>query len=364
MSKLLMESLKMDLPALAEMLRSKGRGKDTVLAHITPKEAALLKKRGGRGSTNPDTGLLEFDDGEGFDAYAGGTQDQISAQNAANQQPSQPVSPNYDAIQAPAENVTNISQPTDTSGGNSGSGFNVNLANTGFGINPQTTPSFGSQLAQRGTPTGLYDVGQGTLQPGLTSGAGQDALRQSQTEGPAAPSTKAGFGDKALAALTDPSNLAKLGLVGGLGLFGANQAKKGANQVQTATQEQKAIGQPYTQQGQQLVNQAQAGQLTPQSQQALNAAAAQLNQGIANRGGVGQQQAAQQLAVTYQSLLDNQYKYGLQIMQIGDNYATGAIKTGLQLDQQLQNTTNSFYTNLASILGGGNFQVPSAQRTA
>ena len=63
MSKVLMESLKMDLPALAELLRSKGRGKDSVLAHITPKEAALLKKRGGRGSKNPETGLLEFDDG-------------------------------------------------------------------------------------------------------------------------------------------------------------------------------------------------------------------------------------------------------------------------------------------------------------
>ena len=60
MSASLRKSLNLDMPALAEMLRSKGRGKDTVLAHITPQEAALLKKRGGRGSRNPDTGLLEF----------------------------------------------------------------------------------------------------------------------------------------------------------------------------------------------------------------------------------------------------------------------------------------------------------------
>ena len=73
MSKLLMESLKMDLPALADMIRSKGRGRDTILAHITPKEAALLKKRGGSGTINPDTGLPEFEDG-GFDvgSYFGG----------------------------------------------------------------------------------------------------------------------------------------------------------------------------------------------------------------------------------------------------------------------------------------------------
>ena len=62
----LSKALGMDLPALAEMLRAKGRGKDSVLAHITPREAALLKKRGGSGTINPDTGLPEFDDG--FDA--------------------------------------------------------------------------------------------------------------------------------------------------------------------------------------------------------------------------------------------------------------------------------------------------------
>ena len=62
MSKMLMKSLKADLPALAELIRSQGRGRDTVLAHITPKEAALLKKRGGSGTINPDTGLPEFED--------------------------------------------------------------------------------------------------------------------------------------------------------------------------------------------------------------------------------------------------------------------------------------------------------------
>ena len=57
MSKALMKSLKADLPALAEMIRSKGRGRDTMLAHITPREAALLKRKGGSGTINPDTGL-------------------------------------------------------------------------------------------------------------------------------------------------------------------------------------------------------------------------------------------------------------------------------------------------------------------
>ena len=61
--------LRTDLSRMAEEVRRAGRGKDTMLAHITPKEAALLKARGGRGSINPDTGLPEFetDDSENYD---------------------------------------------------------------------------------------------------------------------------------------------------------------------------------------------------------------------------------------------------------------------------------------------------------
>ena len=50
------------LKILAEMIRSQGRGRDTVLAHITPREAAKLKREGGSGTTNPVTGLPEFEE--------------------------------------------------------------------------------------------------------------------------------------------------------------------------------------------------------------------------------------------------------------------------------------------------------------
>jgi len=53
-------------------------------------------------------------------------------------------------------------------------------------------------------------------------------------------------------------------------------------------------------------------------------------------------------------LLNNQYTYGLNIMQVGDNISLGAIKTGLQLDQQLNQATTQFYTNLAQMAVGGN----------
>jgi hypothetical protein len=42
------------------MVASRGRGKDTMLAHITPKEAKMLRAKGGMGTINPATGLPEY----------------------------------------------------------------------------------------------------------------------------------------------------------------------------------------------------------------------------------------------------------------------------------------------------------------
>jgi hypothetical protein len=48
------------LADVASYLASQGRNGDTMLAHITPEEAQLLKSRGGSGTINPATGLPEF----------------------------------------------------------------------------------------------------------------------------------------------------------------------------------------------------------------------------------------------------------------------------------------------------------------
>jgi hypothetical protein len=45
---------------LARKLGRKGRGGDTIVAHINPQEASLLRMLGGAGTRNPKTGLLEF----------------------------------------------------------------------------------------------------------------------------------------------------------------------------------------------------------------------------------------------------------------------------------------------------------------
>jgi len=44
----------------AQKVKNAGRNDDTMLAHITPEEAMLLKSRGGEGSINPETGLPEY----------------------------------------------------------------------------------------------------------------------------------------------------------------------------------------------------------------------------------------------------------------------------------------------------------------
>ena len=48
------------LKPLAKELQSFGRNGDTMLAHITPQEARMLKRMGGSGTINPVTGLPEF----------------------------------------------------------------------------------------------------------------------------------------------------------------------------------------------------------------------------------------------------------------------------------------------------------------
>jgi hypothetical protein len=48
------------LAQAAEHMRRQGRGGDTMLAHINPREAEMLRRAGGGGTINPETGLPEF----------------------------------------------------------------------------------------------------------------------------------------------------------------------------------------------------------------------------------------------------------------------------------------------------------------
>lgn len=357
MAKTLSTALGTDLASLAQILRSKGRGKDTILAHINPQEAALLKKAGGSGDINPDTGLPQFENEDfgdlGYDTpvYSGGVEQSPAEVAAANPD----LYPGGTIGESWQKDYFNL--PSNLAGrGEAGiDEFYAQGGGTYSGDAMGGPPSIGEATA----------FGQGGKSVGVASGFrmtpdGQ-TVEQIPQEQPGIVDQARGALGKAGTAISNmkPETLARLGLAGGLGLMGAQRAKQAGAQTQAATAEQKAIAQPYTEAGQKLMTQAQAGQMTPQSQAALNAAKAQIAQSVANRGGVGQQQAANQIAQLQANLLDNQYKYGLQVAQIGDNITLGAIKTGLQLDRQLQSSTQNFYAQLAQIAGGGNYALPT-----
>ena len=342
MAKALIESLQLDLPALAKIIQSKGRKGDTILAHINPREAALLKRRGGSGTINPETGLPQFD--EGVDV-AGPTYSEMGYTPPPEQAgpPVQYASPEVQQSYTGSQYQPTAAAPVVSA--TPQQAFESQVAATqaaedfGGGAYAGAVPS-GQQLPTGGTvyaPKTLTPIQLGQVSVG-------DSPYVPQT--PAAPTQD----DKILG--MSPDTLARLGLAGGLGLYGAGQYKKGVTQTQAATGQQQAIAQPYQTAGQNLIRAAGAGELTPQSVQSYKAAQAQLAQGVANRGGVGAEQAATQLEAFRQTLLTNQYNYGLQVSQIGDQIALGAIRTGMQLDQQLNQASTNFYTSLAGIAAG------------
>lgn len=62
----------MELRKAAQKLANQGRDGDTILAHINPWEAMVLKALGGSGTVNPKTGVLEFRFGGGGSPGASG----------------------------------------------------------------------------------------------------------------------------------------------------------------------------------------------------------------------------------------------------------------------------------------------------
>jgi len=331
-----------DLAAIAAMLANKGRGNDTLLAHITPREAEILKAAGGSGTINPETGLLEFYDGEGGDFAPAPTSGEVAAQQfpdygapTPEATASLPFSTGPEPIsEAPTAAYSATYAPPSAT--QFGASYGVQPTG-GVGIQAQAPAEFGPAIPA--IPRMGYGVTD-TVPPSAV------------LETPSRPPEKPLFG-------LDNEKLIRLGLAGGLGILGAQRARQGAGQIQAATQEQKALAQPYQTQGQELVRAAQSGELTPASQQSLQAMQARVAQGVEARGGVGAQQAAAQVEALRQQLLQNQYTYGLQIAQVGDNIALGAIRTGLQLDNSLQQATGNFYTNLAMVAGG----IPMARTT-
>jgi hypothetical protein len=332
----LKKSLGVDLPTLAEMIRSKGRGKDTMLAHITPREAALLKKQGGSGSINPDTGLPEFEDSGFYDVGP-------TYQEMGYTPPVEQAGPTYAEM--------GYTPPAEQAG--------PTYAEMGY------TPTAPVTAAAPGS----YDVEaqQGGFYGGRAPTAGEFAATQVE---PIAPGVQTPAGQEK--GILDKLGISgkdalRLGvgatLAGGLTAQNIARTRQAGQQAQAAKGELSAMAAPYKEAGAKLTGAAERGELTPANQQALQAARAQVNQGIATRGGVGAQQAANQIANLQALLLQNQYDYGIKISNIGDQYALGAIKSGLEADRAIANANQQFYGQLAQMIAPFITGAPAATPT-
>jgi hypothetical protein len=319
-----------DIQRLAELVRQHGRGKDTVLAHITPREAEMLKANGGSGAINPMTGLPEFQESDY--GFLGGYED---------------MAPGAD--QAPAD--------------------------MGYGMEFETPaiPVSGQMAGDQGTfyPTEIFapqvsaPVGQDRFSTALqTLGAPQaiaptiyDTAPQGVTATPM--DMNAPQEDRSFQGLLKSGAKQVLGTREGLAGLGTAaaifQARQAGQQARRMQNELAAIGAPQRALGQQMIAAGQRGEITPVQRQQLEALAARERQQLAQRGltsGTAAQQAQAQAVMREQRAAQDVLDQGLKIAGIGDQYQAAAIKAGYAADQATRDMLNTTLTNLYRTIYG------------
>jgi hypothetical protein len=304
-----------DLRKIARLLQDKGRNGDTILAHINPREAALLREQGGAGDINPETGLPEFYDEEpGFEAYQ---------------------APDTSAAEPGFESY--VPSPQFVSDAYSGPVAGIDLTAQQSAISPQET--YAARGAEAGfTPTDYSLAGMRT----------PTALGEPMAGPQAGPSRGAPAEKGFLDSLSGGDKL-RLGLAGAQGLSTALMAGKARAGAQRGAEQIRQVGAPYTQRGLAEQSAAQRGELTPAGQQQLDAMRARAAQAGVARGGVGvaqQQRAEEDLR---QRLNAARESFGVQLSQIGDKYTMDAIKAGMQADAEVNQLYNQMFGNLARI---------------
>ena len=339
--------LRTDLSRMAEEVRKAGRGKDTILAHITPREAALLKARGGSGELNPNTGLPEFqtdDEMYGF-GYEGAPYTQ-PYQTPSVQSSDITIDPNRTIDESGA--FGGIGLPTPESGG-----MTMPLSTqytSGFQM-PDQTPDI-SQFYDYGTPQidltragGIGGQGFGATEPielGIAGGmAGAPSV---------SPPQEKSVLDRIQAGLKTPLGYGALGALPAI-----LQSRRAASQARGLQQELGKLGAEARTAGQQLVQQAQAGQLPAAQQQALEAQRLAAMQNLQRRGvadATAMAQVENQLTAQRAKFIDDTLNQGLKLINVADQYTAQAIKAGYQADQQAQNLLGNFFQNYMRILAG------------
>jgi hypothetical protein len=310
-----------DLRKIARLLQDKGRNGDTILAHINPREAALLREQGGSGDINPETGLMEFSD------YSEGSSGYDPA----------PTTPDYSNVpEGLFEGAAYTPEPSDQL-----------FATRSLAGAPQAETSYFDQAYRAGA---LPQLDRGPI-PDTSRLATVRPLEETQAQIAAEPfRTGAGApGEKSFLESLQGGDKARLGLGALGGLQTALTARKARQGAQQAAQQIRDIGAPYQQRG--LAEQAAAarGELTTVNQQALEAQRARAAQAGVARGGVGiaqQQRAEENLR---NRLLAAQQDFGLKLSGIGDQYTAKAIQEGIRADAEISAMYGQYFGNLTRL---------------
>ena len=320
-----------DVRQIARLLQAKAP-ENHMLAYITPEEAQLLKDRGGSGMPDPQTGIPTYYVPE-----------------------SQYVDPNaleymYNPIQESPTTMA-VSPPSNIEGTASypAGGIFSQPDYSSFMSQPAAAPEVGPvPEVSIGSPDRAALFGAQGYGAGLPPV--EDRSRRADLADVLKPSDKGVMARLSEATGLKEDTLARLGLGGLQAIIGSRASRKAAEQGQRGRQEMEALAAPYLQKGAELQRQAQAGELTPVARQQLEASQAQAAQAASARGGVGAQQTAARIEALRSQLLQQQYDYGLKLSGIGDQISLGAIKTGLQADQVVNQMTNSYYNNIMRTL--------------
>jgi len=330
-----------DVRQIAKLLQKKAPPGHK-LAYINEEEAQLLKDRGGSGRITP----------EGIPSYE--LEDSLQIAGA---------SPATEPAQTPQGAATPLETATPAASDSSLYGLSSGIsANPPASSDSLRLPDYNQTLAipQPGQAPALGALPSPSFQANAPYIAPQydfTAPKVATDVGAAAvaPGTtadKTSYTDKLTEYLSKPDFAVRSASGLAQALIAANQANKARQSAQQAKTETQALATPYQQQGQQLQQAAQRGELNAQGQQAIQAAQAQAAQSVSTRGGVGGLQASQQIENMRQSLLQNQMNLGLQLQQVGDKIAQGAIQAGVQADQYINTLTANYAANIARTVAG------------
>jgi hypothetical protein len=302
--------------ALAEQLRQMGRGKDTMLAHITPEEADMLLQAGGSGSINPMTGLPEFQPRGSYDFDLGSYEDvQAASPDIYGYGYGQPGE--YQAPSAPMSTLGSFGamRPFQTDTGAQG-GFQE----LPFTPRAAPRPAEAMPVAPMGQLT-TREVAP-TPAPGLLDRlktAGKDFEK---------------FAD-------ENKTLTRLGGAGvNIGLS-ALLARRAGREREAYANELRGMAQPYAQAQQEALARAQGGGMTAPQQRAFDIAQARARQGLSaqNLGagsaaaGIQSAQAQRARTIARQESFDS----ALDAARIRDSYLREAARQELAADTDLAN---------------------------